>query len=103
MIDAKMPDNLPQWMKDHQHLHGLAWSLCGAVSGASLVWAGRVAANRILGFPAIGFGDVTLMAMIGAIVLARRDVFASDIVTGEPADQGLIEKSRTPLLLEKSN
>jgi len=44
-----------------------------------------------------------LMAMIGAIVLARRDVFASDIVTGEPADQGLIEKSRTPLLLEKPN
>jgi NAD(P)H-quinone oxidoreductase subunit 6 len=44
-----------------------------------------------------------LMAMIGAIVLARRDVFASDIVTGEPADQGLIEKSRTPLLLEKTN
>ena len=44
-----------------------------------------------------------LMAMIGAIVLARRDVMTSDIATGEPADQGLIEKSRTPLLLEKSN
>jgi len=44
-----------------------------------------------------------LMAMIGAIVLARRDVFSTDVVTGEPADQGLIEKSRTPLLLEKTN
>jgi NAD(P)H-quinone oxidoreductase subunit 6 len=44
-----------------------------------------------------------LMAMIGAIVLARRDVFSSDVATGEPADQGLIEKSRTPLLLEKTN
>jgi NAD(P)H-quinone oxidoreductase subunit 6 len=42
-----------------------------------------------------------LMAMIGAIVLARRDVFSSDVITGEPADQGLIEKARTPLLLEK--
>jgi len=41
-----------------------------------------------------------LMAMIGAIVLARRDVFSTDIVTGEPADQGLIEKSRTPLLVQ---
>ena len=41
-----------------------------------------------------------LMAMIGAIVLARRDVFSSDVITGEPADQGLIEKTRTPLLLE---
>ena len=42
-----------------------------------------------------------LMAMIGAIVLARRDVFSSDVITGEPVDQGLIEKARTPLLLEK--
>jgi NAD(P)H-quinone oxidoreductase subunit 6 len=41
------------------------------------------------------------MAMIGAIVLARRDVFSSDVITGEPVDQGLIEKSRTPLLIEK--
>ena len=44
-----------------------------------------------------------LMAMIGAIVLARRDVFASDVITGEPADQGLIEKARTPLLLDRTN
>ena len=43
-----------------------------------------------------------LMAMIGAIVLARRDVFSTDVITGEPVDQGLIEKDRTPLLIEKS-
>jgi NAD(P)H-quinone oxidoreductase subunit 6 len=42
-----------------------------------------------------------LMAMIGAIVLARRDVFSTDVITGEPADQGLLEKARTPLLLDK--
>ena len=41
-----------------------------------------------------------LMAMIGAIVLARRDVLSTDVVTGEPVDQGLIEKARTPLLVE---
>ena len=41
-----------------------------------------------------------LMAMIGAIILARRDVFSTDVITGEPADQGLIEKDRTPLLIE---
>jgi len=38
--------------------------------------------------------------LIGAIVLARRDVFSVDIVTGDDADQALIEKSRTPLLIE---
>ena len=42
-----------------------------------------------------------LMAMIGAIVLARRDVLATDIGTGESVDQGLLEKARTPLLMEK--
>ena len=42
-----------------------------------------------------------LMAMIGAIVLARRDVYTSDVITGEPADQGLIEKARTPQLTSK--
>ena len=42
-----------------------------------------------------------LMAMIGAIVLARRDVQAVDPGTGELADQGLIEKARTPLLVDQ--
>ena len=42
-----------------------------------------------------------LMAMIGAIVLARRDVLSEDISTGLPVDQELIEKSEKPLLVEK--
>lgn len=44
-----------------------------------------------------------LMAMIGAIVLARRDVFATDVGTGEAVDQALIEKARSPLLVEKTS
>ncbi|MEN9879151.1 MAG: NAD(P)H-quinone oxidoreductase chain 6 [Cyanobacteriota bacterium] len=43
-----------------------------------------------------------LMAMIGAIVLARRDVLTTDVGSGEAVDQALIEKARTPLLLEKT-
>ena len=39
-----------------------------------------------------------LMAMIGAIVLARRDVMNEDISTGLPVDQELIEKPNEPLL-----
>ena len=42
-----------------------------------------------------------LMAMIGAIVLARRDVMSEDISTGLPVDQELIEKSDKPLLIKK--
>ena len=43
-----------------------------------------------------------LMAMIGAIVLARRDVLINDIVTGKAVDQGLIEKATTPILIDKT-
>ncbi len=60
---------LPEWMKQqHQHLHGFVWSTCGMLTGAGLMWAGRAAAHAILGVPAIGFGDVTLMAMIGSFL-----------------------------------
>tara|TARA_Y100000589_G_scaffold321823_1_gene353800 strand:+ start:297 stop:896 length:600 start_codon:yes stop_codon:yes gene_type:complete len=43
-----------------------------------------------------------LMAMIGAIVLARRDVLNKDISTGLPVDQELIEKPDKPLLIKKN-
>ena len=43
-----------------------------------------------------------LMAMIGAIVLARRDIMSKDISTGLPVDQELIEKSDKPLLIKKN-
>tara|TARA_Y100001968_G_C19429934_1_gene756417 strand:+ start:119 stop:718 length:600 start_codon:yes stop_codon:yes gene_type:complete len=43
-----------------------------------------------------------LMAMIGAIVLARRDVLVNDEVTGESATQGLIEKSQKILLIKEN-
>ena len=42
-----------------------------------------------------------LMAMIGAIVLARRDVLVNDVGTGDAVDQSLIEKARTPILIDK--
>lgn len=59
---------LPEWMKHHQHLHGLAWSLSGMAVGAVFIWLVRSISTWILGQPAMGFGDVTLMAMIGAFM-----------------------------------
>ncbi|MEZ6060532.1 MAG: A24 family peptidase [Planctomycetaceae bacterium] len=59
---------LPEWMKNHQHLHGLAWSSAGLVVGATLTWLIRFSSHLVLGYPALGFGDVTLMAMIGAFI-----------------------------------
>ena len=47
------------------------------------------------------FVSAVVSGTIDGTVPARLTMW--DIATGEPADQGLIEKSRTPLLLEKTN
>lgn len=59
---------VPDWIKVHPHLHGLAWSLAGALAGAGVTWLTRTIARRVLGREALGLGDVTLMAMIGSFV-----------------------------------
>jgi len=59
---------IPQWIKDHWHWHGLVWSLAGLLVGGGLTYIVREISSRILGQEALGFGDVTLMAMIGSFV-----------------------------------
>ncbi len=61
------PD-FPAWIAEHHHLHGLAWSLAGLAVGAGLTWIVRFLSAAILGRQALGFGDVTLMAMIGSFL-----------------------------------
>lgn len=58
----------PEWMKVHQHLHGFIWSLCGLTTGAGLMAIVRSSSRFILGTPAVGQGDVTLMGMVGAFM-----------------------------------
>ena len=59
---------IPEWIKLHSHWHGLAWSLAGLLTGGALTWLVRAVSTAILGQEALGFGDVTLMAMIGSFV-----------------------------------
>jgi len=59
---------IPGWIQDHPHLHGLAWSLTGLVVGAGITWGVRSLASLLMGREALGFGDVTLMGMIGSFV-----------------------------------
>ena len=59
---------IPQWIADHHHLHGLAWSLAGAAYGALGTWLLRFVSRLVMGEEALGFGDVTLMAMIGSFL-----------------------------------
>lgn len=51
----------PNWV-------GLSTSLIGMAVGGGLIWAVRIVASMALGREAMGFGDVTLMAMIGALL-----------------------------------
>ena len=67
LVDIYGPD-VPDWIEHHAHLHGLAWSLVGLLVGGGVVWIVRWISSRILGQEALGFGDVTLMAMIGSFV-----------------------------------
>ena len=59
---------IPDWIQQHRHLHGFAWSVAGAAAGGGLTWMVRVSSRLILGHAAFGFGDVTLMTMIGSFV-----------------------------------
>jgi leader peptidase (prepilin peptidase) / N-methyltransferase len=59
---------IPDWLDPHRHLHGLAWSLAGAAVGGGITFLVLVVSRWMLGRDAMGFGDVTLMAMIGSYI-----------------------------------
>lgn len=54
------------WFVGGQRFDAVRSSLIGLTVSAVLVWAIREGASRAMGREAMGFGDVTLMAMIGA-------------------------------------
>jgi prepilin signal peptidase PulO-like enzyme (type II secretory pathway) len=56
------------WWDGGERWIGLLTSLVGMAVGGGLVWAVRIVAGLTLGREAMGFGDVTLMAMIGAFL-----------------------------------
>jgi prepilin signal peptidase PulO-like enzyme (type II secretory pathway) len=56
------------WLWDAEAWPGLLTALVGMAVGGGTVWAVRIVAGYAIGQEAMGFGDVTLMAMIGAFV-----------------------------------
>lgn len=56
------------WSLGGLHWVGLLSSLAGIVAAGGFVWAVRIVAGMALGREAIGFGDVTLLAMIGSFL-----------------------------------
>lgn len=57
---------IPDWYDHHRFWHACAWSFAGIVAGAGLTQLSRLVSSRVLGQEAMGFGDVTLMGMIGS-------------------------------------
>lgn len=56
------------WGLGDTHWVGLLSSLAGMAVGGGAVWAVRIVAGTAMGQEAMGFGDVTLMGMIGAFI-----------------------------------
>lgn len=54
------------WLAGGLHWRGLGSALGGLAVAAGMVWLTRAGASRALGREAMGLGDVTLMAMVGA-------------------------------------
>jgi leader peptidase (prepilin peptidase) / N-methyltransferase len=54
------------WLAGGDYWAGLVTALVGLAVAAGMIWAVRAGASRALGREAMGFGDVTLMAMAGA-------------------------------------
>ncbi|MEE2642767.1 MAG: A24 family peptidase [Planctomycetota bacterium] len=55
-------------MAEVEHRMGLLSSMFGMAFGMGMIWSIRIIGRLALGREAMGFGDVTLMAMIGALV-----------------------------------
>jgi leader peptidase (prepilin peptidase) / N-methyltransferase len=60
--------HIPEWIKAHPHLHGLAVSVAGFAVGWAMIWTVRLLGNWALKQEAMGFGDVILMGTIGSFL-----------------------------------
>jgi leader peptidase (prepilin peptidase) / N-methyltransferase len=56
------------WIRGRSEWDGLLSALVGMAVGGAMVWAVRIIGTAALRREAMGFGDVTLMAMIGAFL-----------------------------------
>jgi prepilin signal peptidase PulO-like enzyme (type II secretory pathway) len=56
------------WYRGGDSWIGLLTALVGIIGGSAMVWAVRIAGSLALKREALGFGDVTLMMMIGAFL-----------------------------------
>jgi prepilin signal peptidase PulO-like enzyme (type II secretory pathway) len=56
------------WMRGGEQWRNLVSALIGLATGGGMIWMIRLMGGAVLQREAMGFGDVTLMAMIGAFI-----------------------------------
>jgi prepilin signal peptidase PulO-like enzyme (type II secretory pathway) len=56
------------WQRGGEHWHALLTSLVGMAFGGGLIWAVRIVGFVALRKEAMGFGDVTLMCLVGSFL-----------------------------------
>lgn len=88
------PD-IPSWLAQHPHWHGLVWSSLGAACGAALTWLMRWISQLVLGRPTLGMGDVLLMGMAGAFLGWQPIVVASVLAPVLALGLGALLRGRT--------
>lgn len=63
------------WFRGGESWVGLLTALVGIIGGGAMVWAVRIVGSAALRKEAMGFGDVTLMMMIGAFLGWQPTIF----------------------------
>jgi leader peptidase (prepilin peptidase)/N-methyltransferase len=68
LVGAWLPGVRPEPATAQAHWEGLKVGLVGLGAGAGLTWGFRAVFSKVFGREAMGFGDVTLMGMIGSVL-----------------------------------
>jgi hypothetical protein len=63
------------WRQGGPYWAGLLTSLVGMAASGGLIWVVRIIGTLVLGREAMGFGDVTLMAMVGSFLGWQASLF----------------------------
>lgn len=82
------------WWAGGTRFRAMESSLIGMAVSGGLVWAVREGASRALGREAMGLGDVTLMAMVGAWVGWQAGVLAFFLAAFIGLAHGLVQLAR---------
>lgn len=83
------------WWHGGPHWIALLSALVGLATGVAVLWAIRIGASRALGREALGFGDVTLVAVIGAWLGWQGAVLACCLGVLAGLAHGLVQVARS--------